>query len=80
MKEISKKPFSTEEGHYEYTRMPFGLKGAPSTFQRVMDNVLRGLSNNICMVYLDDIIIFAPAYKNICPAYVKYSKDYVRHN
>lgn len=38
--------------------MRFGLKNAPSTFQRVMDNILRGLQNEICLVYLDDIVIF----------------------
>lgn len=57
--DIEKTAFSTEHGHYEYTRMPFGLKGAPSTFQRVMDNVLRGIQNEICSVYLDDIIIYS---------------------
>lgn len=37
--------------------MPFGLKNDPSTFHRVMDNVLRGLPN--CLVYMDDIIVFS---------------------
>nr|CAH7734904.1 unnamed protein product [Callosobruchus chinensis] len=57
--DIQKTAFNTENGHYEFTRMPFGLKNAPATFQRVMDNVLRGIQNEKCLVYLDDIIIFS---------------------
>lgn len=58
-KDIEKTAFSTENGHYEFLRMPFGLKNAPSTFQRVMDHILKGLNNVICLVYLDDIIVFS---------------------
>lgn len=57
--DIEKTAFSTENGHYEYTRMPFGLRNAPSTFQRLMDSILRGMQNEKCFVYLDDIIIFS---------------------
>lgn len=57
--DIPKTAFTVEHGHYEFVRMPFGLKNAPSTFQRVMDNVLQGLQGNICLVYMDDIIIFS---------------------
>lgn len=53
-----KTAFSTPNGHYEYRRMPFGLKNAPATFQRMMDNALRGLINQTCFVYLDDIIVY----------------------
>lgn len=54
-----KTAFSTEAGHYEFLRMPFGLKTAPATFQRAMDNVLRGLQGLHCLVYMDDIIIYS---------------------
>ena len=58
-KSIEKTAFNVNNGHYEYLRMPFGLKNAPSTFQRVMDEILKDLQNKICMVYMDDIIIFS---------------------
>lgn len=57
--DIHKTAFNVEHGHFEFLRMPMGLKNSPSTFQRVMDNVLRGLQNVICLVYLDDIIVFS---------------------
>jgi hypothetical protein len=61
--DIDKTAFSVDTGNegyrgqYAYLRMPFGLKNAPSSFQRVMDNVLRGLKN--VMVYMDDIIVYS---------------------
>ena len=61
--DVPKTAFSTGTGHYEFKRMPFGLKIAPSIFQRVTNNVLRGLQNEICSVYLDDIIIFLTPLK-----------------
>lgn len=56
---IPKTAFNVENGHYEYVRMPFGLKNAPATFQRVMDNILKDLQRKVCFVYMDDIIIFS---------------------
>lgn len=56
---IEKTAFSTDNGHFEFLRMPFGCKNSPATFQRTMDHVLRGLKNHICLVYLDDIIIYS---------------------
>ncbi|CAK1581928.1 unnamed protein product [Parnassius mnemosyne] len=57
--DIPKTAFNVEHGHFEFLRMPMGLKNSPSTFQRVMDNVLRDLQNTVCLVYLDDIIVFS---------------------
>lgn len=54
-----KTAFSTHTGHYEFTRMPFGLKNAPASFQRMMNEVLHDYINNICVVYLDDILVFS---------------------
>lgn len=44
-------------GHFEFLRMPMGLRNSPSTFQRCVDNILRGLKN--VLVYMDDIIVFS---------------------
>jgi hypothetical protein len=52
----AKTAFSTREGHFQYKRMPFGLKGAPATFQRLMNTVLTGIQGIKCLVYLDDVV------------------------
>ncbi len=49
--------FSTPNGHFEWTRMPFGLKGAPLTFQRTANNISGDMLGNSVYIYLDDIII-----------------------
>jgi hypothetical protein len=51
-----KTTFSTDHGHFEYKSMPFGLKGTPATFQRLMSTVLSGIQGLKCLVYLDDIV------------------------
>jgi hypothetical protein len=58
-----KTAFVTPWGHYEYTVMPFGLCNAPATFQRLMALVFSGLIGIDCLIYLDDIIIFAPTFE-----------------
>lgn len=54
---IPKTAFSTSEGHYEFLRMPFGLKNAPAEFSRIMHQVLGNFE--FVQIYLDDITIFS---------------------
>ena len=53
-----KTAFTTRSGQYEYNRMPFGLSGAPATFQRVMNVILRAENFEKCVIYLDDVLVF----------------------
>ena len=48
--------FITPFGLFQYRVMPFGMKNAPTTFQRAMDYILQDLAG--VSVYLDDILIF----------------------
>jgi len=54
-----KTAFTTHCGTYHWLLMPFGLTNAPATFQRALDLFLSGLKWQICLVYLDDVIIFS---------------------
>ena len=54
-----KTAFRTRYGHYEYQVMPFGLSNAPATFQAYINDALAGLVDVICVVYLDDILVYS---------------------
>ena len=54
-----KTTFTSHEGLFQFLRMPFGLKNAPATFQRFVDITLAGLTWKVCLVYLDDIIVYS---------------------
>ena len=60
----SKTAFVTPFRLYQFRVMPFGLQGAPATFQRLMDRVLRGL-DQFAAAYLDDVVIFSSSWDEV---------------
>ena len=53
--------FTTLFGLYLFTVMPFGLYGAPATFQRMMDVLLNGIEEYVA-AYLDDLVVFSRSW------------------
>ena len=53
-----KSAFITQDGLFEFLVLSFGLKNAPGHFSRMMDKVLMGLTWELCLVYLDDVIVW----------------------
>jgi hypothetical protein len=59
--DIQKTAITTPFGLFEFPFMSFGLRNAAQTFQRFMDDVLRGL--HFCFAYLDDILVFSQSFE-----------------
>ncbi len=55
--------FVSRSGLFQFKVMPFGLANAPSTFERLMEETMRGLQWEECLIYLDDIISFGKSFQ-----------------
>ena len=60
-----KTAFTTRKGLFQFRQMPFGLCSAPVTFQRLMETVLAGKQWEICLVNLDDVIVYGESFEQM---------------
>jgi len=60
--------FITKDSNYFYKVMPFGLKNAGATYQRLMDKVFSHLWGKCVEVYIDDMVVKSPSH-------LQHSKD-----
>ncbi|PLW19567.1 hypothetical protein PCASD_21095 [Puccinia coronata f. sp. avenae] len=72
--DVPKTAFGTKYGHYEWLFMPFGLVNAPSTFQRMMTELLQEFIDDFFQVYLDGILI----YSKMAKAHVQHVESVLR--
>ncbi len=60
--DIHKTAFVTQEGLFQFTVMPFGLCNDPVTFERLVELVLKDLNWKVCLIYIDDIIVYGAGF------------------
>ena len=58
-----KTTFITRKGAFKFKVLPFGLCNAPAVFQRLMNLVMRGLTWEACLVFLDDIVVMSTTFE-----------------
>lgn len=74
-KDRYKTAFVTQDGHWQWKNLPFGLKTSPAIFQRILSNIIRKNNlNAFCTNYIDDILIFSKTFEEHIEHLEKLSK------
>jgi exodeoxyribonuclease III len=55
--------FTCPDGLFHYQRMPQGIKQGPATFSRFIDRVFSGLKWEVCVTYIDDVVVYTKSYE-----------------
>jgi hypothetical protein len=71
-----KTAFITKYGLFQFTRMSFGLCNAPATYARAMQLVLRGLTWEIVLAFLDDILVMGKDFESHMENLERYLSDF----
>ena len=79
-KDREKTAFVTPTGSWEFLRVPFGLSGAPASFDRAMQIIMSGLNYDSCLCYFDDIIIPSKGIQEHCERLEKVLTCLRQHN
>lgn len=59
-----KTAFVTQQGHFQWTCLPFGLKTAPAIFQRILSNIIRKYKlSSFAVNFIDYILIFSHTFE-----------------
>ena len=72
--------FSTLNNHYQFKRLPFGLKNSGIAFQRTMQQILSPLGSKNIIIYIDDILIMAETFEEHLLLLGKVMNTLAKHN